>query len=182
MQKQKTASAVFFLAHFQGVSAMRVENFIRFSESIKIKKEMRVAGITVRLLITDCIGTIYFTDLQLQDGDQLTGYTVHTSKMLMRMQENGQPVPPRHYNGVVRTAETVILFNLGKTSAGLDCYIYPIQYMAAGSIEMSQGIGAHKVRFLDSVNAGDERALKASPRQCLNRVKKLYLMRTYTLG
>jgi hypothetical protein len=167
MQKQKTASAVFFLAHFQGVSAMRVENFIRFSESIKIKKEMRVAGITVRLLITDCIGTIYFTDLQLQDGDQLTGYTVHTSKMLMRMQENGQPVPPRHYNGVVRTAETVILFNLGKTSAGLDCYIYPIQDMAAGSIEISQGMGAHKVRFLDPVNAGDELALKASTRQCL---------------
>jgi hypothetical protein len=167
MQKQKTASAVFFLAHFQGVSAMRVENFIRFSESIKIKKEMRVAGITVRLLITDCIGTIYFTDLQLQDGDQLTGYTVHTSKMLMRMQENGQPVPPRHYNGVVRTAETVILFNLGKTSAGLDCYIYPMQDMAAGSIELSQGMGAHKVRFLDSVNAGDELALKASTRQCI---------------
>jgi len=146
---------------------MRVENFIRFSESIKIKKEMRVAGITVRLLITDCIGTIYFTDLQLQDGDQLTGYTVHTSKMLMRMQENGQPVPPRHYNGVVRTAETVILFNLGKTSAGLDCYIYPMQDMAAGSIELSQGMGAHKVRFLDSVNAGDELALKASTRQCI---------------
>ena len=146
---------------------MRVENFIRFSESIKIKKEMRVAGITVRLLITDCIGTIYFTDLQLQDGDQLTGYTVHTSKMLMRMQENGQPVPPRHYNGVVRTAETVILFNLGKTSAGLDCYIYPMQDMAAGSIELSQGMGAHKARFLDPVNAGDEIAILASSRQCL---------------
>jgi hypothetical protein len=167
MQKQKTASAVFFLAHFQGVSAMRVENFIRFSESIKIKKEMRVAGITVRLLITDCTGTIYFTDLQFQEGDQLTGYTVHTSKMLTKMQENGQPVPPRHYNGVVRTAETVILFNLGKTSAGLDCYIYPIQDMAAGSIELSQGVGAHKVKFLDPVNAGDELALKASTRQCL---------------
>jgi hypothetical protein len=68
---------------------------------------------------------------------------------------------------VVRTTETVILFNLGKTSAGLDCYIYPIQDMAAGSIEISQDMGAHKVRFLDSVNAGDELILKASTRQCL---------------
>nr|MBP7333046.1 hypothetical protein [Bacillota bacterium] len=101
------------------------KNFIRFSESVKIKKEMHVAGVTVRLLIADCTGIIYFTDLQLQEGNRLTGYTVHTSKMLKKMQENGQPVPPRHYNGVVRTAETVILFNLGKTSAGLDCYIYP---------------------------------------------------------
>ena len=143
------------------------KNFIRFSESVKIKKEMHVAGVTVRLLIADCTGTIYFTDLQLQEGDRLTGYTVHTSKMLTKMQENGQPVPPRHYNGVVRTAETVILFNLGKTSAGLDCYIYPIQDMAAGSIELSQGVGAHKVKFLDPVNAGDELTLKASTRQCL---------------
>ncbi|WP_136479423.1 hypothetical protein EPD62_004930 [Acetivibrio thermocellus] len=146
---------------------MAKNSFIRFAETLMIKKEMRVVSITVRLMITDCTGTIYFTDLQLQDGDQLTGYTVHTSKMLTKMQENGQPVPPRHYNGVVRTAETVILFNLGKTSAGLDCYIYPIQDMAAGSIEISQDMGAHKVRFLDSVNAGDELALKASTRQCI---------------
>jgi hypothetical protein len=146
---------------------MAKNSFIRFAETLMIKKEMRVVSITVRLMITDCTGIIYFTDMQLQDGDQLTGYTVHTSKMLTKMQENGQPVPPRHYNGVVRTAETVILFNLGKTSAGLDCYIYPIQDMAAGSIELSQGVGAHKVRFLDPVNAGDELALKASTRQCL---------------
>jgi hypothetical protein len=87
--------------------------------------------------------------------------------MLTKMQENGQPVLPRHYNGVVRTAETVILFNLGKTSASLDCYIYPMQDMAAGSIELSQGMGAHKARFLDPVNAGDEIAILASSRQCL---------------
>jgi len=146
---------------------MAKNSFIRFAETFKIKEEMRVVSITVRLIIADCTGTIYFTDLQFQEGDQLTGYTVHTSKMLTKMQENGQPVPPRHYNGVVQTAETVILFNLGKTSAGLDCYIYPIQDMAAGSIELSQGMGAHKVKFLDPVNAGDELALKASTRQCL---------------
>lgn len=146
---------------------MAKNSFIRFVETLIIKKEMRVVSITVRLMITDCTGTIYFTDLQLQDGDLLTGYTVHTNSMLAKFRENGEPVPPRHYNGVVRTAETVILFNLGKTSAGLDCYIYPIQDMAAGSIELSQGMGAHKVMFLDPVNAGDELALKASTRQCL---------------
>lgn len=141
--------------------------FSRFAETIQIKSDKHVAGVTVALKLSNCTGTIYFTDLQLQEGDRLTGYTVHTSKMLTKMQENGQPVPPRHYNGVVRTAETVVLFNLGKTSSGLDCYIYPIQDMAAGSIDLSQGLGAHKVRFLDPVNAGDELALKASTRQCL---------------
>jgi hypothetical protein len=141
--------------------------FSRFAETIQIKSDKHVAGVTVRLLIADCTGIIYFTDLQLQEGDRLTGYTVYTSKMLTKMQENGQSVPPRHYNGVVRTAETVILFNLGKTSAGLDCYIYPMQDMAAGSIELSQGVGAHMVKFLDPVNAGDELALLASARRCL---------------
>jgi hypothetical protein len=150
--------------------------FSRFTETIQLKSNKHVVGVTVILKISDCTGIIYFTDLQLQDGDQLTGYTVHTSKMLTKMQENGQPVPPRHYNGVVRTAETVILFNLGKTSAGLDCYIYPIQDMAAGSIEISQGMGAHKVRFLDSVNAGDELTLKASTRQCLKTEVRLLRM------
>ena len=123
------------------------KNFIRFSESVKIKKEMHVAGVTVRLLIADCTGTIYFTDLQLQEGDRLTGYTVHTSKMLTKMQENGQPVPPRHYNGVVRTAETVILFNLGKTSAGLTA-IFILYRIWPQEVLKSQGMGAHKVKFL----------------------------------
>lgn len=141
--------------------------FSRFAETIQIKSDKHVAGVTVTLKLSGCTGTIYFTDLQFQEGDQLTGYTVHTSKMLMKFKENGEPVPHRHYNGVVRTAETVILFNLGKTSAGLDCYIYPVQDMAAGSIELSQGMGAHKVRFLDPVNAGYEIAILASSRQCL---------------
>ena len=141
--------------------------FSRFAETIQPKSNKHVVGVTVPLKISACTGTIYFTDLQFQDGNQLTGYTVHTSKMLTKMQENGQPVLPRHYNGVVRTAETGVLFNLGKTSAGLDCYIYPMQDIAAGSIELSQGMGAHKVRFLDPVNAGDELALKASTRQFL---------------
>ena len=140
---------------------------LRFAETIQIKGDKHVAGVTVTLKLSGCTGTIYFTDLQFQEGDRLTGYTVHTSKMLAKFRENGEPVPPRHYNGVVRTAETVILFNLGKTSAGLDCYIYPMQDMAAGSIELSQGMGAHKVRFLDPVYAGDELALLASSRQCL---------------
>lgn len=141
--------------------------FSRFAETIQIKSDKHVAGVTVTLKLSDCTGTIYFTDLQFQEGDRLTGYTVHTGKMLAKFRENGDAVPPRHYNGVVRTAETVILFNLGKTSAGLDCYIYPVQDMAAGSIEISHGSGAHKARFLDPVNAGDEIAILASSRQCL---------------
>lgn len=137
-------------------------NFIRFSETLKTKEEKRVVSISLRPLIADCTGTIFYTDLQLQEGDRLSGYTPHTTTML-----RNSPNPARFHNGIVRTGDTVVIFNLGETSSGLDCYIYPIQSMAAGSISLSQGAGSHKAVFLAAANAGDEFALKASSRECL---------------
>lgn len=141
--------------------------FTRFSETVLIKQEQRVVSISVKPLITDCTGTIYFTDLMVQEGDRLTGYVIHTETLLEKYRENGQLMPPRFYNGVVRSAETVVLFNLGSTTAGLDCYLYPVQDMAAGSVSLSLGAGAHKVSFPKALLAGDELALLASSRKCL---------------
>lgn len=56
---------------------MLTNNFIRFSESIKTREDMRIVSVTIRPLIADCTGVIYFTDLQLQEGSRLTGYTPH---------------------------------------------------------------------------------------------------------
>lgn len=141
--------------------------FTRFSETILTKRELRVVSVTVRPLVSDCTGTIYFTDLMAQEGDRLTGYVIHTETLLEKYRENGQIVPPRFYNGVVRSGETVVLFNLGATTAGLDCYVYPVRDMAAGSISLALGEGAHKAAFLSAASAGDELALLASVRQCL---------------
>ena len=137
-------------------------NFIRFTESMKVKEEKRVVSVTVRPLIADCTGVICFTDLQLQEGDHLNGYTPHTTTMLRKSAN-----PARYHNGIVRSSETIIIFNLGETSSGLDCYIYPIQAMAAESISLSQGAGSHHAQFLSAANAGDEFALKASTRESL---------------
>jgi len=54
---------------------MVTNNFIRFAEVIKLKEEKRIVNVTLRPLIADCTGEIYYTDLQLQEGDKLTGYT-----------------------------------------------------------------------------------------------------------
>jgi hypothetical protein len=151
---------VFFLA--QEVSIMPIHNFIRFSEAIKVKSDQRVVSVTVRPLIADCTGAIYFTDLMLQEGGKLTGYTPPTAGML-RASEN----PPRYHNGIVRSGATVVLFNLGETSSGLDCYIYPLQDMPAESISLSQGAGSHRMVFRSDVRAGDELVLMASMRECL---------------
>lgn len=140
--------------------------FTRFAETVETKSENRVVNISVMLLVSDCTGNIYFTDLQAQEGDKLTGYTLNTSKMLLKFRENSVIAPPRHYNGIVRSAATVILLNTGTLSAGLDCRIYPIQTIEAGAISVSQGAGAHKAQFLSGANAGDELELLSSNRTC----------------
>jgi hypothetical protein len=141
---------------------MAINNFIRFAEIIKLKSDKRVVSVTVRPTISDCTGSVYFADIQLQDGDKLTGYAQNTRTMLVN---SGNP--PRYQNGVVRGGETVVVFNTGGTSAGLDLYIYPKQAMAAGSIEVSQGMGSHKAAFKSAASAGDEFVLKSSARQSL---------------
>ena len=45
--------------------------------------------------------------------------------------------------------------------------LYPVQDMAAGSISLALGAGAHKAAFPAAVSAGDELALLASSRECL---------------
>ena len=87
--------------------------FIRLAEVINKKQDMRVVSVTVKPTITNCSGTIWFTDLQLQEGPALTGYVPHTESRLAE----GSKV---WFNGVVRSAETVIVCNLGETSGGLD--------------------------------------------------------------
>jgi hypothetical protein len=141
---------------------MVIDNFIRFAEVVKLKNDKRVASITVQPTVTDCTGSVYFADIQLQEGDKLTGYAQHTTTMLVN---SGNA--PKYQNGVVRGGETLVLFNTGGTSAGLDVYIYPKQAMAAGAIEVSQGMGSHKCKFASAASAGDEFALKASTRECL---------------
>lgn len=139
-----------------------IDNFIRFVEPIKIREEKRVVSITIRPLIYDCTGIIYFTDLQLQEGDKLTGYTPHTETMIT---DPHGPVMWR--NGIVRHGATLLLNVGGSTSTGLDYYIYPLDTMSAESIRLSNETGSHKAIFRSAVSAGDEFALLASERKCL---------------
>lgn len=133
--------------------------FIRLAEVINKKRNMRVMSITVKPTITNCSGTIWFTDLQLQDGPALTGYTPHTEVRLEKMDKVW-------FNGVVRSAATAVLFNLGETSGGLDIHLYPKSDMAAGSVQLAQGVGGQKVVFPNALKAEDDLALLASVREC----------------
>lgn len=144
-----------------------VAEFTRFAETITIKKNMRVVSVTIKPIASDCTGRTWFTDLMLQEGDRLTGFVINTETLLEKNRENDEIVPPRFYNGIVRSSGTVVIFNLGSTTAGLDIEVEPIQDMAAGSIVLSQGAGSHKAIFLDSASAGDVFSLLGTTRECL---------------
>lgn len=89
----------------------------------------------------------------------------------------GVPVEKHGVNGHLRQKGKIAELALGyggsvgalKAMGALemDCYLYPVQDMAAGSISVALGAGAHKAAFPAAVSAGDELALLASSRKCL---------------
>ena len=141
--------------------------FTRFTETITKKQDKRVVNITVKPTITDCTGSVWFTDLMLQEGDKVTGFVINTETLLEKYDGDDATDGKRFYNGIVRSAATCVIFNLGTTAAGLDYKVYPIQAMAAGCISLALGEGAHKATFKASAAAGDEFDLFASTRECL---------------
>ncbi len=135
--------------------------FVRLAEVVNKKKDMCIVSVTVVPTIADCSGRIWFTDLQLQEGSALSGYAPHTEICLKK--SGNAPV---WFNGVVRSEETVVLFNMGKTSAPLDIHIYPKSDMAAGTVRLAQGVGGQRAVFPDAVEAEDDIALLAESREC----------------
>ncbi len=85
---------------------------------------------------------------------------------LQKFREDGEIKAPVWFNGVVRSEETVVLFNMGKTAAPLDIHIYPKSDMAAGTVRLAQGVGGQRAVFPNAVKAEDDVALLASTREC----------------
>lgn len=141
-------------------------SFVRLSATINKKSDMRVVSVTVTPTVTNCSGTLWITDVQLQEGPTLTGYLPHTETSLQKYREGGGVKPPVWFNGVVRSEETVILFNCGSTSAPLDVHIYPKADMSDGSVSLCQGVGGQLVAFPDKVEADADLALCAEARTC----------------
>lgn len=141
--------------------------FTRYAETILKKEDKRVVSIKVKPTLTDCTGTVWFTDLMIQEGDRLSGYVINPETMLAKYDGPDVKAGKRFYNGIVRGEETIILLNLGDTSTGLDYKIYPKDKMSAGQIQIGMGSGSHMAAFTAGANKGDELDLLASSRQCL---------------
>lgn len=86
--------------------------FLRYLAKIAPKKP--VQSIQVELLAEDFTGTIHATDIQLQGGSLLTGWVPNTEEMLARPRDqNGNIVPPKHFNALIRGSIMVIVPNTG---------------------------------------------------------------------
>lgn len=143
-------------------------SFVRLAEVINKHQEKRVVSVTVKPTLTDCAGTLWITDLMLQEGMPVTGYTPQTKDgYLAKWSGDDENESFAWYNGIVRSEATVILFNLGETSAGLDIHLYPKSSLAAGSVSFCQGVGGQQVSFPNALKAEDDLALLASTRECM---------------
>ncbi len=54
-----------------------MEYFDQTPHNTSPKRGSRVKSITIWLCVTDCTGTVYFTDLLLQGGSVATGWIGH---------------------------------------------------------------------------------------------------------
>ncbi len=140
--------------------------FTRLSASLRKEEGRRVVSITVSPKISNCSGRIWFTDLSLQEGPVLSGYTPNTEVFMKKLREGDNIKPPVWFNGVVRSEETVVLFNCGKTSAPLDIHIYPTADMAEGTISLCQSVGGQRALFPNAVVKDSDLALLAEARSC----------------
>ncbi|MDW7651324.1 MAG: hypothetical protein SCM57_08320 [Bacillota bacterium] len=73
----------------------------------------KVDSIEIRATISDAVGSFSFTDIMLQEGRHLTGYSQDTREMLQKLREDSSPAQPKHYNAVVRGTKTLIIPNRG---------------------------------------------------------------------
>lgn len=118
--------------------------FVRLAEVINRKQDMRVVSVTVKPTIADCSGTIYFTDLMLQEGPALTGYTPHTEPFLQKLRADGEVKAPVWFNGVVRGEETVILLILGRLPLGWMCICTPSPTWKRGQFPSARAWAARR--------------------------------------
>ena len=141
-----------------------MQKFYRLSETVNKKSESRVVSVTIKPILKDMSGIVWLTDLMLQEGDRLTGFLPHTATLLKKHSVDGAVREPVWYNAIVRGRETLILFNLGKTSAGLDIKLYPKTDLAEGSVTLAQGVGGQWAHFPGALLAGDELEVDALKR------------------
>lgn len=62
--------------------------------------------------------------------------------------------PPKYFNAVVRSGDTLVLHTSGGTSTGLDCYVYPKSDDGGREYKAVAGCWFSRAVFLSAANPG----------------------------
>lgn len=79
------------------------------------KQDKRVVNITVKPTVTDCTGSVWFTDLMLQEGDKVTGFVINSETFL----ENTMAMMLQTERGFITVSSAPLLPASSSTSAPL---------------------------------------------------------------
>ena len=74
--------------------------FIRFAGTINTHEEKKVSKATVNVILENCTGTFYITDVMFQEGKWLTGYVVNNLELLQKSRVDGKIAPVRFFMGL----------------------------------------------------------------------------------
>lgn len=150
--------------------------FIRFAGTINTHEEKKVAKSTVNVILEDCTGTFYITDIMFQEGKWLTGYVVNNLELLQKNRVDGEITPVRFFNGIVRSGVTAVITNDGEVSAGLNYHIIPKDTMAAGDMSVAHNYGSHKLTLQSIFLEDDVVEINADSRVTTRNGSRIRLM------
>lgn len=123
-----------------------------------------MAKVTVNVVLEDCTGTFYITDIMFQEGEWLTGYVVNNLEFLQKKRVDGEITPVRFFNGLVRSGVTAVIINDGEVSAGLNYHIIPKDAMVTGDMSVAHNYGSHKLTMQSAFSEDDSDVEESSTR------------------
>ena len=136
--------------------------FTRLAGLIRPARAKKVSRFDVKFVWSKCAGTVWVTDLMLQEGWYTTAHLPSTREMLLKMRDGEMIRPPRFFNAVVRGNKTVVLSNLGEVTTGLDCTVYA--YGSVPELKLAYYPHARQTVIKDSLADGDVYKFHASTR------------------
>jgi len=144
-----------------------MDNYLRYARSAMAMSGGKVKKITVKLKIKDCTGILKVTDLMLQAGKVLTGWTCNTQEMLLRHRIDGINVdPPEHYNALLRGQNLIIIPNTGEATTGIDFKITALN-PTTGAINLATHYKTRAFNYPGLLQVGGTLEMKAATHDVL---------------
>lgn len=137
----------------------------RYYKTFQPTKGKKVDKLECKIVAEDFSGTIWFTDLMLQDGAMLTGHIPNTREMhLRRRDDSGDIIPKQHFNAVIRGQKSIVIPNRGTITTAIDFTLYPKDSMPEWTVGFSHGWRTRTFVIGDALSEGDVYEFHASTR------------------